>query len=176
MSAAADRVITALNARRIRDGEYRARCPVHQGKSDGSLSIRDAGDRALIHCHAGCRLSDILTALGLSTADLFNESRNHRPFDPGADLRAQAQRGFEMWREKEMMKAAEELRWRDELAMQIDRRVRSGQLEHDLALAYLRHAYIGYEELEREFQILSAGTELDALELYRERKRKTQSH
>lgn len=54
-----------------------AKCPAHEDRSP-SLSIRDVGDRLLIHCHAGCSPADILAAAGLELADLFDE-----PLDTG---------------------------------------------------------------------------------------------
>src|SRR3954447_5846806 len=54
-----------------RDG-FRARCPAHQGNSDDSLSIKQGEDgRALLVCHAGCDLQEIVDALGLGMVDLF---------------------------------------------------------------------------------------------------------
>ncbi|KAA0873528.1 CHC2 zinc finger domain-containing protein [Nitrincola tapanii] len=51
---------------------YMACCPAHQDKSP-SLSVRfDTSDgRVLIHCFAGCDISDICAAIGLEVADLF---------------------------------------------------------------------------------------------------------
>ncbi len=49
---------------------YSARCPAHDDRK-ASLSVRDAGDRLLMHCHAGCRTEAILAALGIGYADLF---------------------------------------------------------------------------------------------------------
>ena len=48
-------------------------CPGHRDRSP-SLSIKQAGDRVLIHCFAGCEPGAILGAVGLTLADLF-----HRP-------------------------------------------------------------------------------------------------
>lgn len=55
-----------------------ARCPAHDDRSP-SLSIRDAGDRLLIHDHAGCSPADVLAAVGLELADLFDEPINIGP-------------------------------------------------------------------------------------------------
>jgi len=51
-----------------------SRCPAHHDNSP-SLSITDGNDRVLIKCHAQCDLDDILAALQLTRADLFNEPR-----------------------------------------------------------------------------------------------------
>ncbi len=53
-------------------GKWLALCPAHDDRSP-SLSIRETGDRVLVHCFAGCAVSDVLLALGLSMADLFPE-------------------------------------------------------------------------------------------------------
>jgi hypothetical protein len=50
---------------------YMARCPAHVDKTP-SLSISEGeGGKLLIHCHAGCELKPILTAVGLTERDLF---------------------------------------------------------------------------------------------------------
>jgi 5S rRNA maturation endonuclease (ribonuclease M5) len=51
-----------------------ARCPVHDD-TQASLSITRATDRVLLKCHAGCDIDDILTALGLTRGDLFDEPK-----------------------------------------------------------------------------------------------------
>lgn len=51
-----------------------ALCPFHEDRTP-SLSITNGNDRVLVKCHAGCDTDDILTALGLTRADLFNEPR-----------------------------------------------------------------------------------------------------
>lgn len=50
-----------------------ARCPAHDDR-DPSLSVRDAGDRVLIRCHAGCPAEAVVSALGLELRDLFSEA------------------------------------------------------------------------------------------------------
>ncbi len=50
-----------------------ARCPAHDDR-DPSLSVRDAGDRVLVHCHAGCPAGAVVSALGLELRDLFSEA------------------------------------------------------------------------------------------------------
>lgn len=51
------------------------RCPAHDDKTP-SLSVTPTEDRVLIKCQAGCDLSAVLGALGLSERDLFNDSTN----------------------------------------------------------------------------------------------------
>ena len=54
-----------------RNGTTTATCPAHDDSSP-SLSLSTGKDgRALLHCHAGCDLTAILSALDLTSADLF---------------------------------------------------------------------------------------------------------
>jgi len=70
--------IQALLSRldRVRDtgeGNYRAACPAHEGRSQ-SLSIRDKGDgRILLYCFGGCPVEAVCDAVGLTLADLMPE-------------------------------------------------------------------------------------------------------
>jgi len=54
-------------------GRWLARCPAHDDRVP-SLSIRDADERVLVHCFAGCRPGDVVTAVGLELQDLFPPS------------------------------------------------------------------------------------------------------
>lgn len=50
---------------------YTAHCPAHDDNAP-SLSLDEGKDgRTLMHCHAGCRIKDILSARGLVDNDLF---------------------------------------------------------------------------------------------------------
>lgn len=68
---------------------HRAICPAHQG--DGprrgrtpSLSVAERDDGAvLVHCHAGCAVHDVVSALGLDLADLFPQHTHHARGIPG---------------------------------------------------------------------------------------------
>jgi hypothetical protein len=51
-----------------------ARCPAHADKRP-SLVLKEADDgKALMHCFAGCAVDDIVSAVGLSLADLFPQT------------------------------------------------------------------------------------------------------
>lgn len=52
-------------------GRWLARCPAHEDRSP-SLSIRDVGDRVLVHCFAGCAVDAVLSAVGLTLSDLYS--------------------------------------------------------------------------------------------------------
>ena len=58
--------------------QYVANCPAHDDKTP-SLSIRDLGDRVLIHCFAECDPGEVMNAVGLTLADLFVKHDHHGP-------------------------------------------------------------------------------------------------
>lgn len=66
-----DRVRAALEAsgRPVRNGE--ARCPAHDDRNP-SLSISQGREGVVVHCHVGCTQEDVVAALGLTMADLFD--------------------------------------------------------------------------------------------------------
>jgi hypothetical protein len=67
----AERIAQLLHARPTREGRWIARCPAHNDRSP-SLSISTGRDgRALVNCHAGCALSQVLKSCGLGLRDLF---------------------------------------------------------------------------------------------------------
>ena len=52
--------------------DFRARCPAHDGRSNGSLHVVEGADRrAVVHCFSGCQTEAVLAALGSSWRDLF---------------------------------------------------------------------------------------------------------
>lgn len=55
---------------------FQAYCPAHEDKN-ASLSVKLTSEKALIFCHAGCKVDAILKAAGLTYADLFTNS--HTP-------------------------------------------------------------------------------------------------
>jgi putative DNA primase/helicase len=77
-----ERVVGCLESYKEHRGEFRARCPAHQGRSADSLSIKEGDDgRALLVCHAGCEQREIVNALGLGLVDLFAHN-GYRPAGP----------------------------------------------------------------------------------------------
>ena len=71
-----DEIIKGLLAcRKISENSYQAQCPAHDDQK-ASLTITDAGDKILLHCHAGCNTRDILSKMGLTEKDLFNNTGN----------------------------------------------------------------------------------------------------
>jgi hypothetical protein len=65
---------TLLQLQRVRqrqDGQWSACCPAHDDNGP-SLSVRETPDGSvLIHCFAGCDVTEIVAAIGLEVADLF---------------------------------------------------------------------------------------------------------
>lgn len=58
------------SAKRI-GGQWLAQCPAHDDRT-ASLAVREGDEgRILVHCHAGCSTTAILTALGLDEMALF---------------------------------------------------------------------------------------------------------
>lgn len=81
-------------AKQTTSDQWVARCPVHQDRLP-SLSIRDAGDRILLHCFAGCSTQDVLAAIGMSFADVLPERapdavQTRMPWNPRTVLEAVA--------------------------------------------------------------------------------------
>ena len=52
--------------------QHMATCPAHEDRSP-SLSVTSAETRVLVKCQAGCETDDVLSALNLSRADLYDE-------------------------------------------------------------------------------------------------------
>ncbi len=73
-----ERVLARLDPQHLREsrGEYSARCPAHPDRNP-SLTIREGDDgRALLCCHSGCSVEDVVAALDLTMADLAPPSSN----------------------------------------------------------------------------------------------------
>lgn len=69
----AESIAELLHARRIGPNRWQARCPVHLDKHP-SLTIRQGHSGVLLRCwSARCSTEQIVTALGLSMADLFSD-------------------------------------------------------------------------------------------------------
>lgn len=79
-----NRILAALQDRHSRIEEQRpgdalAQCPAHD---DGrpSLHVTDGDDRALVYCFAGCDTDLIMSAIGMTRDDLFNEPITNYPY------------------------------------------------------------------------------------------------
>src|SRR5215203_4585386 len=62
--------------RRAGDG-WTARCPAHQDQ-ENSLSVHHREGKWLLKCHAGCDWQDILKAIGVQAAELFDQEPGGR--------------------------------------------------------------------------------------------------
>ena len=61
-----------------RDGKS-ARCPAHDDRRN-SLALDEGEDgQALLHCHAGCAIEDVVAAKGLTMRDLFPRENGKPP-------------------------------------------------------------------------------------------------
>ncbi len=91
MSRACDRILPLVEGgRQVGTNRWKAQCPAHRDRNP-SLSIRQTEDRALVKCWAGCATSEIVAAIGLTLADLFDDQREgFKPPDPKAQRKARA--------------------------------------------------------------------------------------
>ena len=73
-----DRLLAALDTRGYKvtgsDRQRKAQCPAHDDHNP-SLSVTGIEGQALVYCHAGCDTADVMAALGMTTRDLFDDSR-----------------------------------------------------------------------------------------------------
>ena len=68
-----DSVLSRLKNVRLTRSGWTACCPAHDDRHASlSISVGDDG-RVLLHCHAGCDVRDVASALGLEMRDLFPE-------------------------------------------------------------------------------------------------------
>lgn len=58
------------------DGQWMARCPVHEDAT-ASLSVKQDNGKVLLYCHAKCPTDAICDALGIKIADLFDSEPKH---------------------------------------------------------------------------------------------------
>lgn len=93
---AAEKLLDRLEGvRKTGEGKWQARCPGHDDRNP-SLSVTASRDRVLVHDHADrCTPEEIVAAVGLSLADLYDEPKKngHREvvatydyMDEGGDL------------------------------------------------------------------------------------------
>ena len=65
-----EEILARLQGARSNGLGWYARCPAHEDKNP-SLSIHERDSKILLHCHAGCTVEAICTALGIEMRDLF---------------------------------------------------------------------------------------------------------
>jgi len=57
--------------------KWRACCPAHPDESP-SLAIKEIDGKILIHCFAGCLVTDVVAAVGLELSDLMPENPTYQ--------------------------------------------------------------------------------------------------
>jgi len=60
--------------RKIGEKSYQCLCKSHPDKKE-SLTITEKDNKILIHCHAGCTTQQVLSSIGLTEKDLFNDKQ-----------------------------------------------------------------------------------------------------
>lgn len=83
-------LLPRLEAVRKQGCGYMARCPAHQPDRNPSLSVREGDRGILLTCWAGCELSAICAAIGITTRQLFFDDNG--PVDRHAIRQYQARR------------------------------------------------------------------------------------
>jgi hypothetical protein len=79
-----DKFLKHLAGVRKRGDGYMALCPSHDDR-EPSLSVCEGDDgRVLLKCFAGCRVEDIVSALGLHMRDLFSQEKKAPSTPPNA--------------------------------------------------------------------------------------------
>lgn len=86
-----DPIVSRLEGVRwVKRDQLVARCPSHDDNSP-SLAVRDAGDRVLIHCYAGCSFEEIRAALDMEAHEFFAEGKAPRSIAAGVTRRELAE-------------------------------------------------------------------------------------
>ena len=72
MTAPIDKILPHLTrVKPTAPGKWIACCPAHEDRSP-SLAVRELDDgRLLLHCFGGCRVEEVVGAIGLGIEDLF---------------------------------------------------------------------------------------------------------
>lgn len=66
------KLVDHLHAKGLARGRY-FQCPSHEDRLP-SLSVKEGEAGVLVYCHAGCTVHEVVAALGLEVADLFDDS------------------------------------------------------------------------------------------------------
>lgn len=145
------------DAHRVGDGQWRGKCPAHDGKSHTSLSVRTTNDgKTLLKCWAGCPTEAVLQTAGLSWADLFPDSEHYlrRP-DPEVQRRHRADQELRQWVERTGREYRDRLLRRNQLLTASDRLL--GTDRHKQGMDLLELAYRGMARLEWLCDLLDLG-------------------
>src|SRR5262245_45621792 len=78
-SVVLDHIVRATEAKPTGPEKHSGHCPGHGSNRHWDLNIKVTPSRILLHCFAGCTPSQVVSALGLTLADLFfDNARNPR--------------------------------------------------------------------------------------------------
>lgn len=135
-------------ARRAGEGRWSVKCPLHQGQSDGSLSISATDDgKTLVKCWGGCKTEDVLATVGLSWADLFPQSSKSYPcqLDPKVEIQRKAERDLKQWKDSASRMIGYRIWRRQRLIAQGERLIAQGLQERGWDL--LAKGYVGLQRL-----------------------------
>jgi hypothetical protein len=147
--------------------KFTASCPgpLHiNGDIHPSLGGKLIDGKLIVKCLSGCSTEDILAKMDLTWRDLFENSS--KPVDvSAAKQQRQTSQSFHQRREEETLRCAEELRKRDALIRTANDSHNVGTLTEDRIFEVLGNAYDGYSELEHRFDVLRAGTDIEAHEM-----------
>ena len=162
---AAGRILPLLECvRRVGKDKWIARCPAHSDRTP-SLAISRVGDRVLIYDHAGCAVEKVLSAIGLRTADLFDDVA-WRP-NPEAMRRRRARSQLESWRSRRLTEVCELLRQHDKLVVSAVELL-AVKPESDVAWSAMATAYHACTVLEVDHERLNSRDTSQHLEVWRQ--------
>jgi MarR family len=91
MLANFENVLDRLNVASRNGEKAMSFCPVHDDRTNPSLSLRAENGRLLLHCFAGCQPEDIVSKIGLGMKDLFSEGGGGSFIPPYTPARLHAQ-------------------------------------------------------------------------------------
>ena len=139
-----------FGAHRISDGQWRGKCPAHNGKSHKSLSIQAANDgKTLLKCWGGCPTEEVLNAADLGWCDLFPDgvpsSSQPRQVDPEIALRRKVEKVLLEWRGKASRIIGYSLWLRHRLIAKAEQLIDNGGTE--LGWDLMEHGYLGLSRL-----------------------------
>jgi hypothetical protein len=161
---ASDRLLPLLEHVRPQGAnQWTACCPSHDDSSP-SLSLRQVDDRLLLRCWTGCTTPDIVASVGLTLADLFDNTSG-KP-DPAIERRRRITADFQRWRSNEVLRAAIALRTRDQWILAATAAFEIGLMDEEGAFSRLASGSHGYSELEWRFETLLTGTMQEAYAIY----------
>lgn len=65
------------NVKQMKPNSYQCKCPAHDDRK-ASLTITQGNNKILLHCHAGCKVNDILSKINLKMSDMYDNENNNK--------------------------------------------------------------------------------------------------